>query len=62
MNIKTRTWINSTGADSPEPRVAVILVAGKAFGTTVMTLRLRGFEITREDMDTVTNGKRSALA
>jgi hypothetical protein len=57
MNIKTRTWINSTGAESPEARVAVILVAGKAFGTTVMTLRLRGLEMTREDMDTATSGQ-----
>jgi hypothetical protein len=49
------TCINSTGPRSPDVRVAVTLVAGNALGTMVIALRFRGFEMTREEMDT---GKR----
>lgn len=44
--------MNSTRLVSPDDRVAVALVAGKALGTTVVEVRLRGQVITREAIDT----------
>ena len=47
------TWTYSTTLLSPRSRVAETLVAGKAFGTTFRTVRLRELMTDKEEMVTI---------
>jgi hypothetical protein len=46
------TWTYSITLLSPISRVAVTLVAGKAFGTTFRRIRFRELVTVKEDIDT----------